>query len=177
MLCEMRAHISAVFNVMACLGCSSPNTTRNDALATTTSTTSTAPSTTTIPAGISGQWIGNASNDGGLFLPGPCGEQHDLQLTIEQSGNTLSGTVIFTVRSYTNQTGSCADLPPPGTQYLPSTLNGTISDSRVQFGATDQGYPPSAPGHTLPFTGTVEANRMSGTACASNDCPWAVSRQ
>jgi hypothetical protein len=166
----------AALLVVSCVGCSHANTAGNDAPPTTTVATSTT-TTTASPDDLTGQWIGDASNDGGLSDPDPCGEEDDLLLSIQQSGNTLSGSVIFTVRSYTNQTGICASLPPVGTQYRPSILNGTHNGNNVQFGATDQGYPPSAPGHTLPFSGTVDGSRMSGTACADDSCRWAVSRR
>jgi hypothetical protein len=148
--------------LVACVGCASTNTTERDAPPTTTAVLSTT-TTTASPDDLSGQWIGDASNGGGLSVPGPCGEEDDLLLDIQQSGNTLSGSVIFTVRRYTDQTGNCSVDPPVRSQYLPSTLNGTRDGTTVRFGATDQGYPPSAPGHTLPFyTLTAVSSRAQG---------------
>jgi hypothetical protein len=170
---------AAIAGVAAATGGSKSTPTSSPATTQLPTTTPTLPPTTAPPSGLTGHWVGTGS-DGFLLIqskPGQpdCPVNLDVSLDISQSGSTLTGTVVLTVRN----PGPCAiqDTMRSGTH------TGSVSGSMVTMVITS---PPPAPGKstiTFNLTGTVSGNRMSGALTGSSTNTetltgtWAVNRQ
>jgi hypothetical protein len=169
---------AAIAGVAAATGGSKSTPTSSPATTQLPTTTPTPPPTTAPPSGLTGHWVGTGA-DGFLLIqskPGQpdCSVNLDASLDISQSGSTLTGTVVLTVRN----PGPCAqDTMRSGTH------TGSVSGSMVTMVIN---LPPPAPGKstiTFNLTGTVSGNRMSGAVNGSGTNgetltgTWAVSRQ
>jgi hypothetical protein len=136
------------------------------------------PPTTAPPTDLTGHWAGTGA-DGFLMIdrqPGQpdCTVNLDISLDLSQSGSAVTGTGVGTVRG-----GTCS-FSDPSRQ---GTVSGSASGSAVTMVIN---LPPPAPGKsaiTFNLSGTVAANRMTGTLTGTSTKgetftgTWALNRQ
>jgi len=127
---------------------------------------------TTLPASVTGRWVGTGSDGMFVLTNVSCVEEFDIALDLTQSGTNLTGTMTLTVRKPVAR----PECPPPGftTSY---SLSGTVASGSINFSLAIE------PPFTSTFTGTFTNTRMSGTVAGTgfNGQPqtarWSANRQ
>jgi hypothetical protein len=106
---------------------------------------------TTTTTSLTGTWLG-LSPDGFVWAAssGNCDLEHDMQLTLTQTGATLSGSVLDSVRKAARS--ACADKI--GVVTGPWTATGTAGAGTLTLSVT-------IAGQTLTFSGTFTNTRMT----------------
>lgn len=107
-------------------------------------------------ADLSGRWLGVAP-DGALFWDDTadpnCSYEADMELVLEQAGDSLSGTVVLTIRDYlgpmTEPAVSCTAVGTVMTQELRGTRSATQANFVLADGVTS-------------FTALCDSDRLSG---------------
>jgi hypothetical protein len=128
-------------------------------------------------SGFTGQWLGLSPD--GMFIPDKCQEELDLQLTLVQTGSSVSGTALGRVRKVAPVDDCSEDLGEVRTFPVLGTVSGNAIAFSFQAGGADP--------FRLEFTGTQSGNRIAGPVLIYNDPgnpsvppltgSWAVVRQ
>jgi len=143
------------------------------------------------PASLTGTWVGNRPADG-LDLSTGCGSGVqcdcglDTVLELVQSGDSLSGSVVNTIKE--NPPTACGDPGPSGAcncGEIGELLSGTVTGGSVSGATvTMQWLVPQDNGSIglFVFNGTLAGDRMSGTMMGTGEQSitsgtWAVNRQ